>query len=186
MEVMEAIRGRRSVREYAAVPVERAELMALLDAAVQAPSAINRQSWAFAVIEDQAVLQRYSEEIKPLVLAALRSSTLPADFGKTLADPAYHIFHRAPVLIVIYAKSGDDFATVDCCLAAQNLLLAAHSRGLGTCWIGLAHGWLNQDSIKDELGVPRDWTAVAPIIVGHPRGPSPPTPRRPPEIICWK
>jgi nitroreductase len=182
---MEAIRGRRSVREYTATPLDRGELEALLDAAVQAPSAMNRQSWAFLVIEDQVLLKRYSDRIKPLVLASLAESPLPPAFAKTLADPAYHIFHGAPALIVVFARSVDRFATIDCCLAGQNLMLAAYGRGLGSCWIGLAEEWLNHDAVRDELGVPRNWTAIAPIIVGHPKGPVAPVPRTRPEVI-WK
>jgi nitroreductase len=185
MELTEAIRGRRSVREYVTTPLDRREVESLLDAAVQAPSAMNRQSWAFVVIEDQALLTRYSDQIKPLVLASLAGSPLPLDFAKTLADPAYHIFHGAPALIVIHARTEDPFATIDCCLAGQNLMLAAHDRGLGSCWIGLAEGWLNRDAVKDELSVPRTWTAIAPIIVGHPKGIAAPVPRRRPEVI-WR
>lgn len=185
MELMEAIRGRRSVRDYTAMPLNRGELEAVLDAAVQAPSAMNRQSWAFVVIEDQALLKRYSDTLKPLVLASLAGSPLPPEFAKTLADPAYHIFHGAPALIVIFAPSVDQFATIDCCLAGQNLMLAAYGRGLASCWIGLAEEWLNRDEVKDELGVPRAWTAVAPIIVGHPKGVAAPVPRRRPEVI-WR
>jgi nitroreductase len=186
MHVLQAIRGRRSVRAYLPKPLTRAELEALVDAAIQAPSALNHQAWAFVVIQDQALLQRYSTGIKPLVLAGLPGIGLSAQFEKTLSDPAYHLFHEAPALIAIWARGNDPFATIDCCLAAQNLMLAAHGMGLGSCWIGLAQGWLNQESVKDELGVPRDWTAVAPIVVGHPRGPAPSAPLRQAPEIRWR
>jgi nitroreductase len=119
------------------------------------------------------------------VLASLAGSPLPREFAKTLADPTYHIFHGAPALVIIYARAGDNFGMIDCCLAGQNLMLAARDRGLGSCWIGLAQEWMNTESVKDELGVPREWTAIAPIIVGHPKGPTPPVARKRPEVI-WR
>jgi nitroreductase len=183
MQVLEVIRGRRSVRAYLPTPLTQAELEALVDAAIQAPSALNQQAWAFVVIQDKALLRRYSTRIKPLVLAGLPGVGVSPEFEKTLSDPAYDVFHDAPALIVICALGRDPFATIDCCLAAQNLMLAAHGMGLGSCWIGLAQSWLNHESVKDELGMPRDWTAVAPIVVGHPAGPpSAAPPRRTPEI----
>jgi len=186
MQVLQAIRSRRSVREYLPTPLTHAELELLIDAAIQAPSALNHQAWAFVVIQDRALLQRYSNRIKPLVLAGLPGTGLPAQFEQTLSDPAYHVFHDAPALIIICARGADPFATIDCCLAGQNLMLAAHGMGLASCWIGLAQGWLNQESVKDELGMPRDWTAVAPIVVGHPRGPAPPAAERRTPEVRWR
>jgi nitroreductase len=186
MQVLQAIRGRRSVREYLPTALTHVELELLIDAAIQAPSALNHQAWAFVVIQDKALLRRYSDRIKPLVLAGLPGIGLSAQFAKTLSDPAYHVFHDAPALTAICARGDDPFATIDCCLAGQNLMLAAHGMGLASCWIGLAQGWLNQEPVKDELGIPRDWTVVAPIVVGHPRGPAPPAPQRRAPEVRWR
>jgi nitroreductase len=181
MDLLQAIRGRRSVRVYRPDAVERPEIEALIDAAIQAPSAINQQLWGFVVIQDRALLKRYSDEIKPTVLASLAQSPLPSEFATTLRDPSYHIFHNAPALVVIYATSRDPFATIDCCLAAENLMLAAHGQGLGSCWIGLSQGYFDHQA-KSELGIPPQWQAVAPIIVGHPSETPPVPPRRRPEV----
>ena len=53
-------------------------------------------------------------------------------------------------------------------LAAENLMLAAYAAGLGTCWIGVAQGFLNALDGKAMLGLPAAWVPVAPVIVGHP------------------
>ena len=73
-----------------------------------------------------------------------------------------------------------------CWLAAQNLMLAAYALGLGTCPIGLAVPALNDSAIKKELNIPSEVTAVAPIIVGVPRGAISPVPRKGPEILSWR
>jgi nitroreductase len=87
---------------------------------------------------------------------------------------------------VICGKPLGPFVVADCWLAAENLMLAACAAGLGTCPIGLAVETLNTPQWKRELGVPPEMTAIVPIIVGLPAGQTPPVPRKPPEILCWK
>ena len=87
---------------------------------------------------------------------------------------------RSPV---ICAPTTAPFGGADCWLAAQNLMLAACAESLGTCVIGFALSALNQADVKAELGIPPDMSAVAPIIVGTPRGETPATTRRAPRIL---
>ena len=98
--------------------------------------------------------------------------------------PDFNMFHGARAVIVIYATSADGIP--DCFLAAQNLMLAAWSLGLGTCPIGLARPLFNQARVKDELRVPREWVCALPIVLGWPSGETPPTSRRPARIVSWK
>ena len=84
-------------------------------------------------------------------------------------DPDYALFHRAPALVIVLAKSSGVQDAEDCCLASQNLMLAAREAGLGTCWIGLARPWLDLPSTKTELGLPESHHVVAPILLGHPK-----------------
>jgi nitroreductase len=181
MELLEAINGRRSVREYTEQPVGDADLRALIDAATKAPSAINQQPWAFVVVKDRAQLGRISDQAKTHLLAA--SLAAPAHpFREMLNDPKFHIFYRAPALVVIAAAEPTDWAVEDCALAAENLMLAAYAKGLGTCWIGFAQHWLATPDGKEALGVPPTYTPIAPIAVGHPRREPPPVPRKPADI----
>jgi len=186
METMHAIYHRRAVRSYTGAPVSRETLQMLLDAAVQAPSAMNCQPWAFAVVEDQARLARHSTEAKRFVVAGLTPTSPLERLRESLEDPDFHLFYHAPALIVICARPGDQWAQTDCALAAQNLMLAACAGGLGSCWIGLAQGWLNQPGAKRELGIPDDHAVVAPIIVGYPQGETPPVARKAPEVLAWR
>lgn len=182
METQKAIYDRRAVREYTQQTIDRPTLLSLIEAAIQAPSAMNLQPWSFAVIAGRERLSRLSHEAKRHLLGTMASGSPLEHFKDRLADPAFDIFYGAPALIVISAKSPEPSASEDCALAAQNLMLAAHDKGLGTCWIGFARPWLNQPEAKGELHILPNHTPVAPIIVGHPARQPEPHGRREPAI----
>jgi nitroreductase len=182
MDLNEAIIGRRSVREYTAQPVDDTTIGCLIDAAVQAPSAVNQQPYTFTVVRDQSMLDRVSRDAKSHMLATMVASPHAEHFRSRLSDPNFEIFYHAPVLILISAISQGPWVVEDCALAAENLMLAAHAAGLGTCWIGFAQGFLNTPGGKNELGLPIGCVPVAPIIVGHPKAAPPPVPRKTPTV----
>ena len=180
MFVLDAIYERRATRAYTSQPVDKPTIMKLLDAAVRAPTAIHLEPWAFVVVQNRALLERICERSKAL-------ADKPAGaMHRVLANPSFHIFHDAGTLIVICAKPLGAFVTADCWLAAENLMLAATGLGLATCPIGFALPALGELAFKDELGIPRDVTAVAPIVVGYAATTPPPSSRRAPEILAWK
>jgi nitroreductase len=187
LNLTEAIENRRSVRSYTAQKIDRATVTKLLHAAVQAPSASNTQPWSFVVIQDAALLKDYSDRSKSLLLSTIDLDNSPhKKYRAMLSNPDFNIFYTAGTLIVIYAKPMGRHSYGDCCLAAQNLMLAAHGLGFGTCWIGFAGTLLDTPEAKKELGVPADYSLVAPLIVGHPQGRIPQLTRDEPEILFWK
>lgn len=186
MDVMEAIYQRRSVRGYTDQPVDKSTVEALIKAAIQAPSSMNEQPWAFVVIQNATELAQWSDRIKAYVLKRLKPDSPMATYRDMLTDPDYDVFHRAGTLIIICARPDAHNGEGDCCLAAQNLMLAACAMGLGTCPIGFARPWVNQARVKRSLGIPEDYVPVFPVVVGYPSGQSPPVPRRTPEILVWQ
>jgi nitroreductase len=166
MELMDAIRTRRAVREYSDAPIEKPTIAALIDAAVQAPSAMNLQPWAFAVIQDRQQISRYAERAKEWLILRGRGPDEAA--SGILEQPGFTIFYNAPALVIVLATSEASQANQDCCLAAQNLMLAARDQGIGSCWIGFSRSWLDLASTKKELGLPETYHVVAPIVLGHP------------------
>jgi nitroreductase len=187
VDLMDAIYQRRAVRAYTPRKVGADEVRALIDAAIQAPSAVNQQPWAFVVIQDAALLRRLSGRAKELSLAGLRVGTPLWNHRSILSDPAFDVFYDAGTLIVICAKAGTSSpANEDCCLAAQNLMLAAYGRGLGTCPIGFAREALNEPAAKRELGIPDDHAVVMPILVGYPRETPAPVQRDAARVLSWK
>ena len=184
MQLLEAIETRRSCRKYTSEVPSDEMVKSLLHYATKAPSATNTQPWRFAVIQDKALLDHYSEETKNILLAS--NTELVEKYRHILSNPDYHVFHHAPTLIIIYANQSRFFSITDCSLAAQNLMLAAHDKGLATCWIGFSTPLFNAPHIKEELGIPEEYEAIAPLIVGYPERTLPPMEKNEPEIICWK
>jgi nitroreductase len=185
MNVKEAIQARRAVRSYTPRKVEDATVRALLDAAVQAPSAMNVQPWVFAVVQDAARLARWSGQAKAMMLEQVGREPKTQHYADLLRDPSFDIFYDASTLIVIGAKERGAYTEADCWLAAENLMLAACDAGLGTCCIGFAIPLLNTPEVKREIDFPSGGIAVAPIILGYPAAHPMPVPRREPQILCW-
>jgi F420 biosynthesis protein FbiB-like protein len=174
------IRERRSIRQYANRPVERALIERLLRAAIWAPSAHNRQPWRLAVIEDDDTQTRLADAMNAVLRADLAADGLPPDQIEARAARRRERLTRAPVLILLCITMADmhDYpdqkrrraewvmATQSLALAGQNLLLAAHAEGLGACW--LCAPLFCPDVVRDTLGLPPDWEPQAFISLGWP------------------
>jgi nitroreductase len=186
--LVDAIYGRRSVRAYTPQRLDQATIRTLLAAAVRAPTAIHEEPWAFVILQDTDALKRLSDRAKRFFVEEAHRAHLDRG-GHTLdmfEHPDFNIFYNAGTLIIICARPMGPFVVADCWLAAENLMLAAFSMGLGTCVIGSAVSGLNTPEIKDELGIPVEVSAIAPIIVGVPSDESPVTSRKEPRILAWK
>lgn len=182
MLLHEAILGRRSVREFTSQPVDEAAIRRVIDAAVQAPSAVNEQPYTFTVLRDQDLLDRVSRGAKAHMIATLAGSPHADRFRMRLSDPDFQVFYHAPVMILIAGVGEVPWVVEDCALAAENLMLAAYAEGLGTCWIGFAQGFLNSPEGKHMLHLPEACVPVAPIIMGHPKAAVSAVPRKAPGI----
>jgi nitroreductase len=186
MELKEAIKSRRSVRAYKPQMVEREIIEELLEAAVLAPTATNAQPWTFVVIQGAEKLHQISIRAKMQLLESQGDAEWFARYKDRVSQSEFNMFYGAPAIIVIYCKPRGFVGEYDCCLAAENLMLTARDKGLGTCWIGFSGGYFDTPEAKKELGVPLDYKAVAPIIVGYPAGETQGPEKNPPEVICWK
>ena len=181
MDVMDAMHRRRSVREYGTDRVDEAVLRQIIDAAIWAPSAINQQPWFFTVVQEQATLDRVSNQAKAHLLSTPAGS-VPTHLRDMLSNPDFQIFYHAPALILISARTDGPWMIEDCALAAENLMLAACAAGLGSCWIGFAQSWLQTPDGKQAVNLPLDCLPVAPIVVGRPQSAAPIVPRKQADI----
>ncbi|MGI9506941.1 MAG: nitroreductase family protein [Geminicoccaceae bacterium] len=167
---------RQSIRSYATTPVEQDVIESIILDAAQAPPPFSGQvPWTFNVV-------RGIERIAALGTAAMsyaKANHRPDEPGwGWLAWPDFKIFWDAPVLIIISGR------IEDCCRAGQNLMLSAHARGRGTCWVGSPMLWLSTDEARTKLSIPSDCTPVSALCPGYPETvPEAPARRRPP--IIW-
>jgi nitroreductase len=185
--VIEVIRKRRSVRSYQSRAVPRDIINAIIDAGNEAPSAMNSQPWRFVVIED-------GEAKKKLIRAALPNARKILDMVKE-SDPVRHeaitkrlnelpdpIYYSAPA--VVFVIGSGRYAQHSCPLACENMMLAAHSMGLGTCWVGFGSMVTEDEGIKRLLELKDEEMIFGPILLGYSEG----YPERPPKkepMIKW-
>jgi nitroreductase len=167
-ELMDMIKGRRSIRRYQDREIPEADLRAILEAVQWSPSWANTQCWEIVVVKDKEMKERINETL---------SATNPARKG--LPD--------APVVLAVCGKTQSsgyykgeastklgDWLMFDLGLATQSICLAAHSLGLGTVIVGS----IDHDKAKEVLGVGEGYEVVALIPVGYPAKDSPAPKRR--------
>jgi nitroreductase len=174
--VIEAIKSRRSVRDYLDKQVSEDAVNQVIDAGIHAPTALGLQPWNFVVISGKDIIKEISDHIKPMVQEHLKDSTeqLAKDLKEKMKNKDFNLFYDAPVLILVMHNRDDKLADYDCALCAENMMLAAHSLGLGSCWIGAGAFIQQSPELLDDLDIPHDFKIVAPIILGYPRStPSP-------------
>jgi len=160
-EFMRVVRGRRSVRSYRDDPVSDEVIGRVLEAARWAPSAVNSQPWHFVVVRS------------PQRRRAL------ADNARMVGVLRWKHLGTAPVVVALVGDPRSNrWYQVDCALAAQNLMLAAHALGLGTCFVG----GFEQRQVRGILGVPRELEVVGLITLGYPAR----VPKAPPRLSLEK
>ena len=185
-DVFENIYLRRSVRNYTPTDVPDDIIRDLIKVGTYAPSAGNRQPWRFVVIKNKEMITRLSERAKKLWLVWLESVGESFDpevkrLANVMKMPKYNIFYNAPVLMLIFAaprasSHREAFATEaentmlrdDCAAAAENMLLAARSLGIGSCWIGFGMPLDSDQDTRQELNVPEGYRLMVPLIFGYP------------------
>lgn len=178
--VFETILARRSVRSYTPQQVDADTLRTLLEAAVRAPTAMHREPWAFVIIQNKQILQNLSDRAKPLFIEEIKRNGADTDI---FSRSDVSIFYDANTLIIICGKANGHFSEADCWLAAENLMLAACAMGLGTCVVGSALLAVSIPEVKSSLGIPTEFTAIAPIIIGYPNGETAPSTRKAPLML---
>jgi len=172
MELDEAIRGRRSIRTYTSQPVPPELVRDIIEAGTWAPSAKNGQQWRFTVLTSQAK-KRLTDLFRSKLEATLSRRGIRY-MGSSLNSCA--IMEQAPVLIMVW-NAGDigwEVGAHSVAAAIQNMLLKAHSIGLGSLWI--ADIYYALDALADHLGKP--WKLMAAVAVGWPASPGKVPPKK--------
>jgi len=144
MSLLDIILSRRSIRKYENKEIPEEVLQQILEAGRQSPSAINRQPFRFVVVNDNEIM-------------------------KNLCDNLITRFVKyAPVAIAgcadVKSLLTGKWAVIDTTIAMQNIVIAAWTLGIGSCWIGAC----NEEKVKNLLKIPDKWKVVAIVTLGYP------------------
>lgn len=186
--VIENIKARRSVREYSGKDVSNDDIRKIIDAGIHAPSGFNSQPWFFVVVKNRGMMKRISDYCKPILLARLGQATNPeaVEFKRDLSKDEFNLFYDAPVLVIVLGNNAGMTADYDCSLCAENMMLAACSMGIGSCWIGSACFVQENSEILEELGITPDYRVIAPIVFGYESGKTEEPPKKESQVVWIK
>ncbi len=158
MEAIEAILSRRSIRKYTSEPVSEEQVKKIMECAMAAPSAGNQQPWHFVVVDDRATLD---------AITTVQTHTM--------------MLKEAPMAVIVCGDpSTARIPTMwpeDCAAATQNILLAAHALGLGTCWCAAYPNEKTMAGLRGLLGMPETLVPFSIIALGHGAEQKPPSNR---------
>lgn len=174
-EVIKNIISRRAIRRFDTKQLTENDLQQILLAGLYAPSAGGRQGVIFAVCQDKTVneklgkIKRANSSPKMATAAAFVSKEQPS----IADDPTLiNAFYDAPTVITLFAPKNFLFSTEDCAVAAENMMLAATSMGVGSCYIG--QGWTAfadpyGQEILHKWDIRSDYYAVMQLLLGYPK-----------------
>ncbi|MDR1599770.1 MAG: nitroreductase family protein [Oscillospiraceae bacterium] len=180
-EVIRNITRRRTIRRFKSEQVGEDALQAILQAGLYAPSAGGRQGVLFAVSRDNEVNERLGRAKRAHfhIQASSVRGNISKEQPSILDDPSImNAFYDAPTVITLFGPKQFLYAVNDCSVAAENMMLAAASLGIGSCYIGSA--WDSFDDtfgrgILAKWGVRTDYYAVAHVVLGYPSDDAHPT-----------
>jgi nitroreductase/NAD-dependent dihydropyrimidine dehydrogenase PreA subunit len=195
-QLVRLMRSRRSCRDFAKDPIPREVLQDLVKIGTTAPSGTNSQLWTFTVLPDRESVEKLAAPVSAFFVRLNRMAEKPAArllakiFMKDALGEYYRdyyesvqrglreyrdtgrdrLFHGAPAVLIISCSPGASCPSDDAHLATQNILLAAHAMGLGTCLIGFVVEAMKQDkSIKTAARIPPEERVYSVIALGKPK-----------------
>ena len=149
MDVFEAIFTRRSIRRYSEKEIKSETVDKIIQAGMYAPSAVNKQPWHFIVFDNP--------DTKKEIMEIHRSSLMLADAKKAIL-----------VCFDENLQHDNGYGLLDCSAATQNMLLAAHALGLGSCWVGIYPRQARMEGLKKIFRLPENIIPFAVISLGYP------------------
>lgn len=179
-ETLSVIKSRRSIKSFKPEQIKDTELEAILEAGTYAPSASNQQSWHFTVVQNERLIGQLSEAIKkvyammPVSFLEQMKNDKKAHFLQQIGNnEKVHLFHNAPTIVVISGEKTEMYTVEHCSLAAGNMMNAAKSLDVGSCWVSglpqLIDAEPDNQFIK-ELNLPEGYKPVCVILLGYKAG----------------
>ncbi len=185
--VIEAILKRRSVRDFESSPLSKKDVSAIIDAGNAAPSGCNAQGWRFVVVQDKAFLKklanlalgRYKKWMDKNASPELKE--MRKDRDNSTDDPVYY---HAPLVVFVVGSHGMT-RDMDTPMVCQNMMLAARSLGIGSCWVFFGQLVLDDPEVRNVLELKEGEKVYGPILFGYPKAGFPESPPKKEPMIKW-
>lgn len=179
-EVIKAIKSRRSVRSYKSAALSKEMLKIIVEAGCYAPTGHNVQPWHFSVVQDRVLFGEVNEKAKRIMAG------VPVDWIEKIGrDSAIDITHGAPALILVSCKIGAVSGSEDCTAAMENMIIAAESLGIGSCWMGFVAFTFKDSDLMKKLGVPEGYEPKQAAVFGYPEGEKKQAPMRNLDVVTY-
>ena len=162
-ETIKTIKERRAIRSYQDKPIEKEKIEQILDAGLWAPSARNLQPWKFIIVANKDLIKETAKRVQDKVINDPKYS-----FVKERAEIKEDaIFYSAPLVIFVLGDKENHWSTIDCSLAMQNMMLAAHSLGIASCPIGMSRHLKDEKDLIEKLGFDKNYELVLALTFGY-------------------
>ncbi|MGB9749808.1 MAG: nitroreductase family protein [Caldisericia bacterium] len=142
-DILEIIKTRRSVRSYKKEKIKEEEILKIIEAGRWAPSASNNQPWRFIIVQNEESIKRIGDACKILTINSF--------------------IENSPLIIIIYTEKKHRWVDLDCGMCAQNMMLEAHSLGIGSCFVGA----FREKKIKEIINLPEEFNIIGLITFGY-------------------
>lgn len=180
MDIIEAIKNRRSIRRYQNTKLSENFIRKVLDIAKYSPNSGNLQRWKFIVINSRIQLEKLSWAIDKVIGKSLKKKF---SLEKKPIEEKY--FYNAPILILVSAPKEHIWSEVDCAIVSQTIMLYTYSLGLGSCWTGFpVVAFKKNKRLGQDFNIPKNYQVYAAFLLGYPKE----IPRMPPRKnieILW-
>lgn len=180
--IIQSLLTRRSVRQFEPEPVKEEDLMQIVEVGMYAASSRGSQPWHFTVVEDLNILNQISNANRNLMM-----STQDERLRGVAESPNFSNFYNAPVAIIVSAQEGK-YSQADCANATENMCLAAHALGLGSCYIAsfkLVFDSALGEEFSELLKLPKGFKPNFAVAVGYVAGESPKPAERKSDMVTF-
>jgi nitroreductase len=161
-ETLKTIAKRRSIRQFGPEQISDIDLQTILEAGLEAPSGHNDQSWYFVVVQYPKLIKELSDGSK------LEMQKAPiqwiADLGK---NEKLNIYYNAPTIIIVATKKDAATPIADACATIQNIMLAATSINIASCWIGFAKFYFTTPERNQKIDIPEGYEVQYGVALGN-------------------
>ena len=185
-EVMENIFTRRSVRMYQDKAIPKEILDEIIKAGNAAPSGANVQAWRFVIVQDKETRKKLADLAAPRVakwMEQYSNETFKTLRKRLTAQNPDTVYYGAPAIVFVIGSG--NMAPYDCPMVCENMMLAARSLELGSCWVLFGQLVIDEPEVKKMLELKDDEKVYGPILLGYPKGAFPPPPPKKEPVAKW-